>query len=129
MMIQKRGKMILSVTKLVIKKPIHFFPVSYYAFKVMLQLKFHSRCKGVKTLGFGFTTYTMTLWENEADLKSFFASGAHKVAMGKVSLYAKNVYFARADSDCLISWTQAKALLPAAPPVNSTGQVGADTKT
>lgn len=103
--------MILSITKLTIKKPWHFFPVSYHAFRVMIQLKFSSKCKGVKTIGVGFTTYTMTLWENEEDMNSFYRSGAHKVAMVNASKYAQELGFLRLERNSLIEWPEAKELM------------------
>jgi hypothetical protein len=103
--------MILSISSLRVKKPLYFFFVSYYAFWVTLQIHFKSKCKKIKTIGVGLETYTMTLWENEQDIKDFYLSGAHKRAMEKAVKYAKEIKVYKMPSNDLVSWTEAKSLL------------------
>ena len=55
--------------------------------------------------------YTMTLWDNEADLKAFASTGAHLEAMKKSKEIAKEIRIYTYDADSLPSWKEAKQLL------------------
>ena len=72
-----------------IKRTLQFLLVSQ-ALKIMGQLK-STNCKEFKKRGFWTKHYTMTLWENEADLKEFARSGAHLEAMKISNKIAKEI--------------------------------------
>lgn len=103
--------MILTISSLRVKKPWHFFFVSYYALWVTLQIHFKSKCKKIKTKGVGLETYTMTLWDNEQDIKDFYMTGAHKTAMVRATKYAQEIKVFRMPATDLICWTEAKKIL------------------
>lgn len=53
----------------------------------------------------------MTLWNNEAELRSFAKSGAHLEAMKTSSQIAKEIRTITIDADSLPSWKEAENLL------------------
>lgn len=53
----------------------------------------------------------MTLWQCEADLRAFAASGAHLDAMKKSRILAKEIKTYTYDADELPDWKSAKALV------------------
>ena len=55
--------------------------------------------------------YTMTMWENENDLKDFAKSGHHLEAMKMGSSIAKEIRILTIDATELPNWKEAKALL------------------
>ena len=65
--------MIVVITSLELKNPFHFFLFSYKAMYVVKQLK-KSNSKAFKSKGIWTKHYTMSLWENEDDMKAFFMS-------------------------------------------------------
>ena len=55
--------------------------------------------------------YTMTLWENEEDLKTFAKSGAHLEAMQKGAKIASEIRTLTMDAEQLPDWKTAKTML------------------
>jgi len=55
--------------------------------------------------------YTMTLWKNEEDLKTFAASGAHREAMQKGANIAREIRTLTLDAEQLPDWKTAKTML------------------
>ena len=53
----------------------------------------------------------MTLWENEADLTTFYRSGTHLEAMKQASLFSSKIQVSRIESNDLVSWKVAKKLV------------------
>lgn len=100
----------VTITSIELKGPFKFFMLSARAFKIMGQMK-ATNCKGFQKRGFWTTHYTMTLWENEAELKAFAKSGAHLEAMKKSAEMAKEIRTYTYDSDQLPSWKEAFKLL------------------
>jgi hypothetical protein len=100
----------LSITSIELKGPLKFFALSASALKVTRQLK-ASNYKGFKNRGFWTKHYTMTLWENESDLKEFARSGAHLEAMKTSKKIAKEIRIVTVDAETLISWKEAKIFL------------------
>lgn len=80
----------VTITSIQLKSPFKFFPLSLYAMKILNQLK-NTDCLEFKKQGIWTTHYTMTLWENEAQLKEFAGSGAHLVAMRNGRKIAKEI--------------------------------------
>ena len=97
----------LSITYLELKGPFYFFSLSKKALKIIRQLKTTS-CKGYKSIGFWKKHYTMTLWENEEQMKNFVKSGAHLDAMKTSASIAKEIKVITIDGEELISWKKAK---------------------
>lgn len=78
--------------------------------KIMRQLKATDNVQ-VKTRGMTTVHHTMTLWNNEKDLKSFSSSGAHMEAIRKTKLIAKEYKTVTLDADALPSWKEALKIL------------------
>ncbi|MCR9174338.1 MAG: DUF3291 domain-containing protein [bacterium] len=99
-----------TITSIELKGPLKFFALSSNALKIIRQLK-TTDCKQFKKRGIWTKHYTMTLWENEADLKTFAHSGAHLEAMKLSKEMAKEIRSITIDTDTLPNWKEAKQLL------------------
>lgn len=99
-----------TITSIELKGPFKFFALSASAFRIIKQLK-ATKCKDFKKRGIWTTHYTMTLWNNESELKEFARSGAHLDAMKKSKQIAKEIRTITIDADTLPSWNAAKQLL------------------
>lgn len=97
----------LSITFIELKSPFHFFALSRQAFKIVKQLK-KTPCVKYKSVGFWKKHYTMTLWNNEEEMRPFVVSGAHMNAMKSSSKIANEIKVLTINSDQLISWKEAK---------------------
>ena len=100
----------VTITSIELKSPFKFFPLSIYAWRILKQLKSTNYVEMKKT-GLGLKHYTMTLRENETELKAFASSGAHLDAMKKSRKIAKEIRTLTIDADALPDWAKAKALL------------------
>ncbi|HAA15047.1 MAG TPA: DUF3291 domain-containing protein [Cytophagales bacterium] len=100
----------VTLTLLHLRKPWHFFALSYQALHIIQQLK-GTPVKETKTQGLGSKHYTMSLWEQEEDMKTFARSGAHLEAMKGARKIAKEIRVLTLDQDTLPDWYTAKKLL------------------
>lgn len=100
----------VTITSLELRGPLKFFLLSQQAIKVIKQMK-ATNCKEFKKSGFWSKHYTMTLWNNEAELKDFARSGAHLDAMKKSKEIAKEIRTYTYDAVKLPTWKEAKNLL------------------
>lgn len=100
----------LTITVLKLKSPFHFFSLANYARLILKQLK-TSPSKDYKARGIWKTHYTMSLWENDQDLKQFATSGDHLKAMQKSAQIASEIVTYTIDSDKMLPWDEAKRLL------------------
>ena len=99
-----------TITSIELKGPLKFFALSASALKVLRQLK-TTNCKDFKKRGIWTKHYTMTLWNNENELKEFAASGAHFNAMKQSKQIAKEIRTITIDAQVLPSWDEAKKIL------------------
>lgn len=99
-----------TITSIELKGPFKFFALSASALQILKQLK-TTNCKDFKKRGIWTKHYTMTLWNNETELKEFAASGAHFEAMKKSQQIAKEIRTITLDAEVLPSWNEAKKLL------------------
>jgi hypothetical protein len=99
-----------TITSIELKGPLKYFALSASAFGIIKQLK-ATNYREFKKRGFWTTHYTMTLWNNESDLKEFAKSGAHLDAMKKSKRIAKEIRTITIETDALPSWDEAKKLL------------------
>lgn len=100
----------VTITYIQLKSPFKFFMLSYQAMKILKQLNGTNYLK-LKKRGFLTRHYTMTLWENEKDLKDFAASGAHMEAMKTSRKLAREIRTYTYDAEELPDWKTAKSLL------------------
>ena len=100
----------VTITYLELKGPFKFFLLSAQAIKITKQMK-STNYKDFKNTGFWTKHYTMTLWNNETELKEFARSGAHLEAMKKSKEIAKEIRTYTYDAEKLPSWKEAKVLL------------------
>ncbi|MEZ4722132.1 MAG: DUF3291 domain-containing protein [Flavobacteriales bacterium] len=78
--------------------------------KIISQLK-RTTCVEYRSTGFWTKHYTMSLWNNEEDLKAFARSGEHLEAMKHSKEIARVIRTYTYDSDALPSWKEGKNLL------------------
>lgn len=102
--------MIVVITSLELKNPFQFFLFSYKAMYVVKQLK-KSNSKAFKSKGIWTKHYTMSLWENEDDMKAFAHSGAHLEAMKISKEIAKEIWTRQLELNVFPDWKTAKSLL------------------
>lgn len=100
----------VTITSIELKGPFKFFLLSSQALKILKQMK-ATNCKEFKKNGFWTKHYTMTLWNNEAELKDFARSGAHLEAMKKSKEIAKEIRTYTYETNELPSWAEGKRLL------------------
>jgi hypothetical protein len=100
----------VTITSIELKGPFRFFILSYHALNILKQLK-ATNCKAFKKRGFWTKHYTMTLWQDENELKAFAKSGAHLEAMKKSGEIAREIKTYTYEADSLPTWTEAKKLL------------------
>lgn len=86
------------------------FALFSWARKIVKQLN-QSNCKAFKVSGIWISHYTMSLWENEEEMKRFARSGAHLDAMKASKEIANEIITSTLDADQLPSWKEAKKLL------------------
>ena len=99
-----------TITSIELKGPLQFFVLSTNALNIIKQLK-STNYKDFKKKGIWTKHYTITLWNNESDLKEFAKSGAHLDAMKKSKQISKEIRTITIDTDTLPSWDEAKKLL------------------
>lgn len=104
-----------TITSIKLKTPFKFFPLSMFALNILKQLQ-TTDCLDFKKQGIWTLHYTMTLWEDEEQLKAFAKSGAHLDAMKKSATIAKEIKTITIDAEKLPDWKTAKALLKTAKP-------------
>ncbi|XOV65920.1 MAG: DUF3291 domain-containing protein [Fluviicola sp.] len=100
----------VTITSIELKGPFKFFALSSQALKIIRQLR-TTQCKDFKKRGFWTTHYTMTLWNNEEELKQFAKSGAHLEAMKASGAMAKEIRTITIEAETLPNWIEAKQLL------------------
>lgn len=100
----------LTITSLELKSPFRFFALSYKAMKIIQQLK-NTECVAYKSQGFWTMHYTMSLWENEGQIRDFARSGQHLEAMKQSSKIAREIRVLTIDADKIPKWKEAKHLL------------------
>lgn len=99
-----------TITSIELKGPFKFFALSANALGVIKQLK-ATDCKEFKKKGKWTKHYTMTLWNNESELKEFAKSGAHLEAMKKSKDIAKEIRTITYETETLPSWEEAVKIL------------------
>lgn len=102
--------MYVTITKLVLKTPFHFFALAKHALSVKKQLR-DSNCVRSRFTGIGMTHYTMSLWRTKDDMDAFSKTGAHLDSMKQSHKFAKDIVVLTIDSTNVIPWKEAKALL------------------
>ncbi len=100
----------VTITSIELKSILSLFKLYRYSFHVMNQLK-ASNCASYKTQGFWTIHYTMTLWRNEEDIKTFAHNGAHLEAMKQARSLAKEIKTMTIDANDLPNWKEARNLL------------------
>ncbi len=106
----------VSITSIELKGPLKFFALSLKAMNIMKQLKATNHV-AMKKQGIWTKHYTMTLWNNEEDMKDFARSGAHLKAMKESAEIAKEIRSITIDATEFPDWKTAKTLLESAKPI------------
>jgi len=99
-----------TITSIELRGPLKFFALSSKALTITRQLK-STNYKDFKKKGIWTKHYTMTLWNNENELKEFARSGAHLDAMKSSKQIAKEIRTITIDTNSLPDWKEAIRLL------------------
>ncbi|MFK7783753.1 MAG: DUF3291 domain-containing protein [Crocinitomicaceae bacterium] len=67
-----------------------------------------TQCQKFKKQGIWTRHYTMTLWNNEEEMKEFAQSGAHLASMKLSKDLAKEIRTITIETDSLPNWKEAK---------------------
>jgi hypothetical protein len=102
--------MIAVITLIELKSPLKFFGLAKNALNIMQQMK-SLNYKAFKKTGFWTTHYTMSLWENKADMQAFARSGAHLESMKKSAELAHKIMTLTIETEALPDWSTAKTRL------------------
>jgi hypothetical protein len=100
----------VTITSIELKNPFKFFVLSIISLKIVRQLKL-TNCRKLKNTGFWTKHYTMTLWDNLGDMRTFATSGAHLKAMRRSKEISKEIRTITIDASELPKWNEAKELL------------------
>lgn len=100
----------VTITSIELKGPLKFFALSLSALKIVRQLK-ASNYKDFRKKGIWTKHYTMTLWNNEQEIKDFAQSGAHLEAMKNSKKIAREIRTITIDAESLPDWKEAILLL------------------
>lgn len=65
----------------------------------------------MKSTGFGYNHYTLSVWNAEKNLKEFSRSGAHLDAMKKSNSLASEIRIYTYQSETVPSWGEVKKIL------------------
>ncbi|MFI1743810.1 DUF3291 domain-containing protein [Thalassobellus sediminis] len=99
-----------TITSIELNSPFKFFILSAITLKIVRQLR-STNCKEFKSKGFWTNHYTMTLWNNEKEMKEFATSGAHLEGMKASKKISKEIRTVTVDTTELPNWNDAKKLL------------------
>jgi heme-degrading monooxygenase HmoA len=103
--------MVITLTSIRLKRLWHYFKLTYLAMHVVRQMKGQAGFIKKKHTGFGYWHYTLSVWESEAQAKSFARAGAHLQAMKAGPSIATEVRIHTFQSDRIPGWKEAKQLL------------------
>jgi hypothetical protein len=103
--------MFVTVTSIRLRSLWSFFALSWNALQILKQSKKQKGFVKMKSRGFAYDHYTVSLWETEEDLKAFARSGAHLDAMKKSSAISTEIRTLTYAADHLPSWSDAKIAL------------------
>lgn len=98
------------ITSIELRGPLKFFALSASALKILKQLK-ATNSLDFKKRGIWTKHYTMSLWNNEKEMRDFAMSGAHLEAMKTSKKIAKEIRTTTIEADKLPDWKTAITLL------------------
>lgn len=98
------------ITSIELRGPLKFFALSASALKILKQLK-ATNSLDFKKRGIWTKHYTMSLWNNEQEMRDFAMSGAHLEAMKTSKKIAKEIRTITIEADKLPDWKAAIELL------------------
>jgi hypothetical protein len=102
--------MIVAITLIKLKSPLHYFQLVFHYLKIMKQAK-NQNCLLLKSTGLWTDYYTLTNWKSMDELKKFVRSENHLQAIKKSSTIAKEILTISFETNSAISWREAKKLV------------------
>lgn len=103
--------MVITVTSIKLRSVWYFFRLSLFGYRIQKQAASENGFIKMKNTGFGYEHFTLSAWQNEADLKRFARSGEHSAAMKRTRELATEVRTYTFTADKLPEWPAAKKLL------------------
>lgn len=105
------ANMYVTITSLKLRSLWGFFKLSWHGLKISQQANAEKGFIAMKNTGFGYTHYTLSHWQTEADLKRFARSGQHLDAMKGSATLATEIRTYTYESAIMPDWATAKTLL------------------
>lgn len=102
--------MFVSITLIRLRSPFKIPMLIRYSGPIFGNIRSH-KCLSFSTSGLWLNHYTMTVWNNEEDMKEFVFSKEHKAAMAKTKEMASGVKFYQAEMNKKPTWREAKRLI------------------
>ncbi len=103
--------MTITITSLKLKHLWGYFPLTYRALWVTIQVHKQKGMLKFKNTGFGYDHYTLTAWESEENMKAFSRSGAHLEAMKHSKRLATEIRVLTYKADEIPTWKDVRLLL------------------
>jgi hypothetical protein len=103
-------EMKITITSLRLKSIWHFFKFSLLGMRVLGHLKDSKRVKQ-RTVGFWRIHYTMTLWNNEEEMREFARTSHHLAGVKRSREIADEIRILTYSGDRLPAWKEAITLL------------------
>jgi hypothetical protein len=100
----------VTITSILLKSPFHFYPLAYKALGILKQIK-ESGAIQIESAGLWTLHYTISLRNNEEEMKAFALSGKHLQAMKESKKIAKTISTYTYDAEQIPDWKTAKLLL------------------
>ncbi|MFV5700106.1 hypothetical protein ACM55H_17240 [Flavobacterium sp. ZT3R17] len=103
--------MIVSITKIELNSYLKMIAFFKFNGQIIEQLK-QSNCKKYKVIGSWNLKvwYTMTLWENENEINTFYRNGTHLEAMKQSGKFSSKIQSRRIQNEDFMSWKESKKL-------------------
>ncbi len=103
--------MLITLSAIRLRKLWYYFPLTYNAMFVVLQIRKQKGFILMKNTGFGYWHYTLSVWESEADMKAFSHTGRHKKAIQMGPKLATEVRLHTYRADKLPSWKEVREIM------------------
>ncbi len=103
--------MIVTITSVRLRKLWYYFPLTYRALFITLQIRRSPGFIEMKNTGSGYLHFTLSAWKTEEDMRTFARSGKHAEAVRHASELASEVRTLTYETDELPPWDEARAKL------------------
>lgn len=103
----------VSITRLRLRKAIYLIPFIWYARRSQVQARRADGCFGAKVRRHRDAFWTLTCWHDQAAMRAFMLSGAHRAVMPKLVTWCDEASLAHwvQDGNDLPPWSEGERRL------------------